>query len=1163
MAGGGDAAEKSGEEMEPEAGARRPEKMTDPRMPSRAEVEEHRKTHLPFRNWCKHCVRGRGVEEPHRRQKEEVGMPEVHVDFMFMGDEGKDRKLTILVAKERSTKMTMATVLPSKSSGAFAARRTVAFMREIGCEFGDITMKSDNEEAIKALVSDVVRVRAAGGPGRVNVETSKAYSSASNGMVERGIRSVQGMVRVLRSALEDRIGAKIDGEHGIWPWLVEHAAFLLNRGEVGHDGKTAYERCKAKRGKMPGLELGEKVLWRRKPVGNQLAKLTSLWEDGIFLGVKGSSGEFIIGNKLGVWKTRTMMRRPEEERWHVENLQLVGGVPWRTSEEDKNADGEALSREVPEAVRMEPEDEKGEEEELVVPRNIYLKKSDFEQHGYSKDCKGCRAVLRGAARTPHTAECRKRMMTAMAGDDRVRRAEERMNEFLEKTLEKEDKKRKDQEENQKVKKRRADDGEEGGGGRGEEDREMEAQPQGKEMEVQTQGGEMEMRPQAREMEVQPQEKEMEVQPQAKGTGVPEAQRRTETEEMASQVQAKKRVVWADLEDEEEDVREHKRRMIDLVWIAGALNQEEAEELPEVEWVEDRRQEELDPEKLKLGIQDEMEFMEKIKMFEDSTEEECWNRTGAAPTSTRWVSVQKTLDSGEKIVRSRLVGRDFKDSHGTHEDLFAATPPLEALKLLLRTSMVQGDGEEETKIMFVDVRKAHLIPPCDEEVYVKLPEEFGCRVVKLRRWLYGMRRAANRWEEFYTKKLKEAGFIQGVASPVIFYNPVTGVRVVVHGDDFTYSGKHRQLEIVRKWMESWCEIKFRGIMGSGSGDVKEREILGRTLRRTERGLELEADEKHRRILMERCGLEEGSNHAEAPMVVVEGGEVEQVQPEKEVGDDDGGGELAPREATWYRAMVARANYLAQDRMDLQYTTKELSRRMSRPRKGDVGRLKRLVRYLVGAERLVQVFSKLKAMPCWVEAFGDSDWANCKTTRRSTSGGVVMFGGAALKTYSSTQGSIATSVGEAEYYAALKAAAEGLGVQALARDLGLEVGVRLWSDSTSARGIACRRGLSGRTRHMETKFLWLQEAVARKRLCWGKVHTTVNPADLLTKVKTRAEAGRLAELAGGRLEIRQADRSRQAEGGCWRNGAQTKVSQVSARFLPLGSDATHRRVWLKHH
>ena len=122
-----------------------------------------------------------------------------------------------------------------------------------------------------------------------------------------------------------------------------------------------------------------------------------------------------------------------------------------------------------------------------------------------------------------------------------------------------------------------------------------------------------------------------------------------------------------------------------------------------------------------------------------------------------------------------------------------------------------------------------------------------------------------------------------------------------------------------------------------------------------------------------------------MVGSEGGAPEPIKPDQAEGDDNGGGELGPKEASWFRAMVARANYLAQDRMDLQYTTKELSRRMSRPSAEDVGRLKRLVRYLAGAERVVQRYSRLRTMPSWVEVFGDSDWAACKATRRSTSGG----------------------------------------------------------------------------------------------------------------------------------------------------------------------------------
>ena len=74
-------------------------------------------------------------------------------------------------------------------------------------------------------------------------------------------------------------------------------------------------------------------------------------------------------------------------------------------------------------------------------------------------------------------------MEALKGDERVQRAENRMNEFLEKTLEKEDKKRKEQEE--KKKKRRIEEGE---GVQGADDRATEGQPQSSEMEVQPQQG---------------------------------------------------------------------------------------------------------------------------------------------------------------------------------------------------------------------------------------------------------------------------------------------------------------------------------------------------------------------------------------------------------------------------------------------------------------------------------------------------------------------------------------------------------------------------------------------------------------------------------------------------------------------------------------------------
>ena len=233
-----------------EYGVRRSVKKLDPREPSKEEREEHEKTHLPFRNWCRHCVRGRGKEEACRDAKRDQEVAEVHLDLMFMGDEGDDRTLAVLVVKERSRGMVMLTVAPRKSSGQWLGRRVMAFMREAGCEVEAVVIKSDNEPALTKVVEEIGRLRAAiGGQGMV-VENSPVHSSKSNGFIERTIQSVQGLVRTWRSSLEAKWGLKLDVEHRIWPWLVEMVGWMMSRADVGADGEDGLrevqgEACKA------------------------------------------------------------------------------------------------------------------------------------------------------------------------------------------------------------------------------------------------------------------------------------------------------------------------------------------------------------------------------------------------------------------------------------------------------------------------------------------------------------------------------------------------------------------------------------------------------------------------------------------------------------------------------------------------------------------------------------------------------------------------------------------------------------------------------------------------------------------------------------------------------------------------------------------------------
>ena len=280
---------------------RGPRYIRDIVTPTKAEVDRRSITRLPFRNWCPHCMNGRGKEAPHRRSEGGTGeIPEISLDFCFPSKENGSGLLTILVARERHSKMTLSALIPTKTTGTFATRRAWAFLREIGCKNGDIILKCDQEAAIVSLVAEISRLRADnGGVGGTIEEHSPVGSSSSNGLVERAIQSVEEQVRVMASALSGKWKCEVPVKHAIWPWLVEYASFLLNRCNVGQDGKSAYERCKGKTANFTDHEFGEVLLWKKKNTRGPLGKLDSTWSKGIFLGTKGISEEKIVGTPGG------------------------------------------------------------------------------------------------------------------------------------------------------------------------------------------------------------------------------------------------------------------------------------------------------------------------------------------------------------------------------------------------------------------------------------------------------------------------------------------------------------------------------------------------------------------------------------------------------------------------------------------------------------------------------------------------------------------------------------------------------------------------------------------------------------------------------------------------------------------------------------------------
>ena len=525
------------------------------------------------------------------------------------------------------------------------------------------------------------------------------------------------------------------------------------------------------------------------------------------------------------------------------------------------------------------------------------------------------------------------------------------------------------------------------------------------------------------------------------------------------------------------------------------------------FVDDVSGKKLESESVLKAREDERKGVVRHNVFTKVPIQECFDNTGCAPVSTKWIDINKG-DENDPDYRSRWVGREFKGNDRDRDDLFAATPPLEAKRSLIAMASCQVGipKHKQKKLGFIDIRKAYFHAKAKRLVYVKLPEEFcepgefGQVCGRLNYSLYGTRDAANNWEECYTEALVELGFKQGLASPCVFYHPSRDISTVVHGDDFTSLAVESQLIWMKQALEKKFLIKDRGILGPDKHDLKEIRLLNRIIAWENDHIRYEADQRHSEILIKEFALE-GSKGVETPGV-----------NENRLCDDeeDNTEPLPANQVTKYRAAAARCNFLGLDRPDVQYAAKEVSRGMANPTNRDLLRLKRLVRYLVSHPRAVFIYP-FREKPKALQVFTDTDWAGCIKTRKSTQGGVCMLGGCCVKSWSSTQSLISLSSGESEYYGVVKGASVGLGVQAMLKDLGFELKLEVLTDASAAKGIASRRGL-GKTRHIQVHFLWVQERVGNGDIvlkkCWGGE----NPADLLTKNLNRQTMLKCMQIFG---------------------------------------------------
>ena len=132
-----------------------PRPVTSVIQPTQREREQHNLTHLPFRDWCEDCIKGKANERKFTSVEHEPNcLPCFHADYMFMGEGETDGTTPILTLKDDDQKSAFANVVPSRGVNDFTQNQILEDIDTTGIT--DIIFRTDSESPIVAA-HDVIK----------------------------------------------------------------------------------------------------------------------------------------------------------------------------------------------------------------------------------------------------------------------------------------------------------------------------------------------------------------------------------------------------------------------------------------------------------------------------------------------------------------------------------------------------------------------------------------------------------------------------------------------------------------------------------------------------------------------------------------------------------------------------------------------------------------------------------------------------------------------------------------------------------------------------------------------------------------------------------------------------------------------------------------------
>nr|GEV87571.1 putative ribonuclease H-like domain-containing protein [Tanacetum cinerariifolium] len=362
-----------------------------------------------------------------------------------------------------------------------------------------------------------------------------------------------------------------------------------------------------------------------------------------------------------------------------------------------------------------------------------------------------------------------------------------------------------------------------------------------------------------------------------------------------------------------------------------------------------------------------------------------------PLTLKWLFKNKH-DEEKTIIRnkSRLVVRGYRQEEGIDfEESFAPVARMEAIRIFLAY-----DAHKSFTVFQMHVKTAFLHGKLKEDVYVCQPEGFidadhPSHVFKLKKELYGLKQAPRAWYNELSTFLLQNYFFKGTTDPTLFIRRfVDDILVVqVYVDDIIFGFTHpRYTQLFFDIMKSRFEMSMMGEMMFFLGLQVIQPSFGIFINQSNYVLEI----------LKKYGMK-SCDPVGTPMEI------------RDKLDLDQNG--TPVDATKYRSMIGAIMYLTSSKPDIVHATCLCARYQSKPTEKHLKEVKMIFRYLWGTVNTGLWYTKDSSFE--LTGFSNADYARCKDTFKSTSGGAQFLGEKLVSWSSKKQDYTALSTTKAEY------------------------------------------------------------------------------------------------------------------------------------------------------